>query len=155
MLRTHFFTENPSCSRLNLWKWKINSPFFCKNNHILVRKVEILCLQIVYDFDSFVVWDFVVFSGILSFFAGILSSGIVSSGILSLGILSCEILSPEILSQGFCLVGFCHLGLCRQPGTPTPPPWHKLHDRTSSAFWMLFMHLSTWYKIFPHLLTID
>ena len=53
-IRTHFLAKNPSFANLDRWKWKINSTtkFFCKKNSILVRKVEILCLEIIYDFQS-------------------------------------------------------------------------------------------------------
>ena len=53
-IRTHFLAKNPLFANLDRWKWKINSTtkFFCKKNSILVRKVEILCLEIIYDFQS-------------------------------------------------------------------------------------------------------
>ena len=53
-IRTHFLAKSPSFANLDRWKWKINSTtkFFCKKNSILVRKVEILCLEIIYDFQS-------------------------------------------------------------------------------------------------------
>ena len=55
-IRTHFLAKSPSFANLDRWKWKINSTtkFFCKKNSILVRKVEILCLEIIYHYCIFV-----------------------------------------------------------------------------------------------------